>query len=226
MIENTISQARAERPITPHRVRKRRDSRVAYHHNAKYFHRNISVSSTPVSPPGNSTSRPSIQIHQQSLPGRSNDLDGLDFWNFQSSPVENQTFDQIAPQDGRADISWQSSMISYNYPSIPQISPHSPNNNGSSPQVGQSQISSHGLAISWDAPISNGGTFNPDVDVESMSDSDYGKFGSFDSMNVSDPSTMASSISESYILPGSSSGIDSPGGKIQLQDLSLSGMCT
>jgi hypothetical protein len=119
-------------------------------------------------------------------------------------------------------------MISYNYPSIPPNSPHSPNDNTPSPQVGQAQLSSHELAIHWDEPIQNGGNFNQDVDVASLSDSDYGRFGSFDSidsMNVSDPSTMASSISESFVMTGNGPGVDSPGGKVQLQDLSLSGMC-
>lgn len=229
MIENTTSQARAEWPITPHRVRKRRDSRGAYHHTAKYFHRNVSVPSTSISPPRNTTSRPSVQIHQQSLSGQSKDFNDLNLWDFQSSPIENQTFGQTAHQDGQADISWQSSMISYNYPNIPPNSPHSPlspHDNTPSPHVGQAQISSHHeVTLSWDTPIQNGGDYNPEVDVGSFSDSDYEKFGSFDSMGVSNPSTMASSISENYVLPGANTGVDSPGGKIQLQDLSLSGMC-
>lgn len=225
MIENTTSQARAEWPITPQRVRKRRDSRAAYHHTARYFPRNVPAPSTSVSPPRNSTSRPSVQIHQQSLPAQSSDIDSLKFWNFQGSPAENSTYNQTALQDGQADLSWQPSMISYDYPSMPSNSPHSPNNNAPSPHVGQSQLPSHDLAISWDEPVSNGGNFNPDIDVRSMSDSNYGSFGSCDGMNVSDHSTMASSISESYILPRSGSEVDSPGGKIHLQDLSLSGMC-
>ena len=228
MIENTTSQARAAGwPITSHRVRKRRDSRVAYHHTAKYFHRNVPVPSTSVSPPRDSTSRPSVQIHQQSFSGQSSHLDQLNSWNVHTSPVENQPFGPTAHQDGQADVSW-SSMIPYNYPSIPPNSPHSPDNNASSsPLVGQAQISNHELAISWDDVIPNGSNFNRDMDVGSMPDSNYGSFGSFDSMNVSDPSTMASSISENYtmVLPGSSSGVDSPEGKNQMPDLSLPGMC-
>lgn len=225
MIENTTSLARAEWPIPPQRVRKRRDSRVAYHHSAKHFHRNVPLSSTSVSPPRDSTSRPSVQIHQQALPGQPNDFENFEFWNFQASRVEDPTFGPTAQQDGRADIFWQSSMISY-YPSIPPDSPHSPNDNTSSPPVGQGRNLNHGLAISWDATIPNRGSYNSDVDVGSMSDSSYGRFGSIDSMDVSNASTMASSMSENYVLPASGSGVDSPGCKIQMEDLSLSGMCT
>lgn len=224
MIENTTSQARAEWPSAPHRIRKRRDSRVAYHHTAKYFHRNVPVPSTSVSPPTNSTSRPSVQIHQPSFPGQASHLDQLNSWDFQASPLEiNRSFDQTTHQDGQADVFWPS-MISYNYPSIPPNSPHSPSNNDGSPLVGQAQLSSYDLAISFDKHIPTGGNFNSDMDVGSMSDSNYESFGSFDSMNVSDPSTGASSISESYIhLPGTS-GLDSPGVKNQMQGLSLEGM--
>ena len=227
MIESTTSQARAEWPITPHRLRRRRDSRGAYHHNAKYFHRNVSTS---ISPPKNSTSRPSVQIHQQSLPGQSNDCNALDLWNFQSSPIENhQAYDQIAHQDVQANNSWQSSMIllPYNYPSIPPNSPHSPTDNSPSSHGGQAHVSSHHeVALSWDTPVLNGGDFKPEAEIGSLSDSDYEKFGSFDSMDVSNPSTMASSISENYVFPGSHGGIDSQGVKNQLQDLSLTGMCS
>jgi hypothetical protein len=117
-------------------------------------------------------------------------------------------------------------MISYNYPNISPNSPHSPDNSASSPLAGQAQISNHELA--WDEEIPNASNFNNDMDVGSMSGSNYEScFGSFDSMNVSDPSTMASSISENYnmVLPGSCSGVDSPEGKNQMQDLSLPGMC-
>jgi hypothetical protein len=218
MIENTTSQG--EWPITPHRVRKRRDSRVAYHHNTKCFHRNVAVPSTSVLPLRSSTSRPSVQIHQQSLPGQFSDVNGLNFWDFQGSPIKHQPLDQITHQDGQAEIPWQSSMISYNYLSKPPNSPHSPKDNTPSPRVGQAQMfTHHDVKVSWDAPIPNGGDFKPEVDVGSFSDSDYGRFGSFDSMDVSNPSTMASSMSESYIIPRSNTGLDSPGG--QLQDLSL-----
>ncbi|KAG0650084.1 hypothetical protein D0Z07_3228 [Hyphodiscus hymeniophilus] len=228
MIENTTSQARAEWPssaTTPQRVRKRRDSRVAYHHNPKYYHRNVSIPSASVSPPRDSISRPSVQIHQQSLQGQANDFNGFNFWDLQRSPAENQDqlpFDQMVQRDGQADISWQAPMISYNYPNIPPNSPLSPNNNTPSPKVEQAPMSTHhALNISWDAPVLNGAGFNPDVDAGFTSDSDYGRFGSFDSMDVSSASTMASSISESYVMPGSNAGVDSPGGKMQLEDLSL-----
>jgi hypothetical protein len=152
-------------------------------------------------------------------------LDQLNSWDLQHSAVDNQSFDRTASQDGHANVSW-SSMISYNYPSIPPNSPHSPNNNDAAPLAGQAQLSSYDLAISFEEPNSNGGNFNIEMDVRSMSDSNYGSFGSYDSMNVSDPSTMASSISENYIqLPGTGSGHDSPGVKNQMQDLSLEGMC-
>lgn len=225
MTENTTSQARAEWPNTPHSVRKRRDSRGAYHHSAMYFHRNISVPATSVSPRKNTISRPSIIIHQQSLPGHAKDFNGLNSWNFRNSPVENQNFDQTALQDGQADISWKPSKIPYNYPSIPLNSFYSPTDNTPSPQTWQGQISDHHDPLPWDVPMQNGGDFNPEIDVGSFSDSDFETFESFGSMGVSNPSTIASSICENYVLPGCNSGVDSPGEKAQLQDLSLSGTC-
>lgn len=226
MIENTTSQAR-EWPITPHRVRKRRDSRGAYHHTTKYFHRNVSASSTSISPPETSSARPSVQIHQQLLPGPTNAFNGLNLWTFQTTPTVEQNFQPTTNQDGQADLTWQSSMIPSSYPSISPHSPISPKVNAASPQVEQAQaFSHHEVSFSWDAPISIGGDFNIGGEVGSQSDSDYDKFGSFDSMDVSNSSTMASSISENYVFPGCNPNIDLPEVKHQLQDLSLSGMYT
>jgi hypothetical protein len=121
---------------------------------------------------------------------------------------------------------WQSSVTSYNCPGMPHLSPLSPHDKTSSPQVGQAQMfGRHELAISWEAPILDGDDFHPEIDVGSLSDGDYEKFGSFDSMDVSNPSTLASSISESFVFPGANTGLDLPGVKAQIQDLSLSGMC-
>lgn len=221
MIEITTSPGRAEWPIPPQKVRKRRNSRVAYHHTARYFHRNVPLSSTSVSPPRNSASRPSVQVHQEALPGPSSNrgFDNLALWDFQASPVEDSSFEPTAHQNGHNDIAWQSSMISYNYPSISADSPHSPNNNS------PAQILDHELAISWDTPLPIRGNNNYDVEIGSPSDTEFEQFGSFDSMDVSNASTMASSISENYVLPASGSGIDLPGGKVQMEDLSLPGTC-
>ena len=225
MIENTTSQG--DWPNAPHQVRKRRNSRVVYHHSPKYFHRNVSIPSASISPPRVSASRPSVQIHQQSLPGQTNDFNDPNFWKLQSAPAETQhSFGQIPHQDGQTDVSWHPSMISYNYPSIPPKSPLSPHDDTPSPQAGPAQtFSRHEVALSWEAPNPAGDNFNSEVDVGSFSSSDFGRFGSFDSMDVSNTSTMASSISESYVMPGANNGVELPGDKIQqLQDLSL-GMC-
>jgi len=237
MIEKTTSQAKARAewpvPLPPLRVRKRRHSRASSYHNQKYLHRNVSVPSSSVSPPRTtSTVRPKVEIHQQTFPGQrqsSDGLNGLEYWNFKAAQVHNhnhQLFDQ-PHQDGRGrqDL-WRDSMMYQNYSNIPPNSPHSPHDTTSSPQIGQAQtFSDHEVAISWDVPNLTGAEFNPEVEMGSLSDSDYGRLGSFesfDSMDVSNSSTVASSISENYILPGSNTGVDSPGGKIQMDDLSLS----
>lgn len=192
-----------------------------------YFHRNVPGPSTSVSPPGNySALRPSVQIHQQSSLGQANPLGWFYCWNFQASSGGSPASDLTTRQDGHAEIEWHSSTMSGPYPNIPSNSPRSPEDDALSLLGDQLQVFNHDMAIPWDMSASDPGNLNLDIDVMSVSDSQIGSPpGRFDSMALSNPSTMASSISESFILPGSSSGVDSPGGTNQLLDLSLPGMC-
>lgn len=223
MVKNKTSQGTAEWPTSAQRVRKRRDSKVAYYNNnSKYSHRNIPGSSTPTLSAG---SRPNVQIHQQLPAGQSPQLEFLDFYDLQTSAT-GSSFAALVRQDDRAEVSWlDTSMNSYTLPTRPPKSPQSVPN-GSNPPKNAHAAQAYGSEVqsSWEG-LTSPDNLAPDLDLLSPSDiSRYGSFESFDSMTFLMSNTTASSVSESYACIGTGSGFESPGA--QLHDLSLPGTST
>lgn len=219
MVKNATA-SRTEWPTSSQRVRRRRDSK-AYYNSTRHLHRNANgpptTSASPSTPP---SWRPKAQVHQQSPPEQSANLDFLNGFDFQSSMAGGPTFDSSPPQQVQAEVSWLSPMSSYTLPTRPPNSPQVmdeiPTATPTNATLGEMYDSN--LQSSWQTMVPTVGSFNSDPDV--MSDS-FGSYESFNSLALT-INTEASSISDSYACPESSTSSASSGAP-NLQDLYLTG---
>jgi hypothetical protein len=228
-------------------VRRRKDQRVAYYNNSKSFHRSIADFATPALTDGTSSSRPDVDVHQLATPaGQSVNMEYMDdYINYQASPT-GAAFDpsqQFPSRDGQPGTAWYStSMVSYTLPIHPPNTPQSVRNGSSSPNNGPSapiysnelqhspsspnrpsgQVYRNELRFSSYPTAPGPGTYTSNAENISPS-SRFGSFDSFDSMAMSVPNTVASSISETYVCPPSNSSF-APPGSANLTDLNLPGM--
>lgn len=221
MVKNATA-GRAEWPTSSQRVRRRRDSKVAYHNGSRYLHRNVTApSTTSASPPLLSSWRPNVQIHQQSALRQPANVDFLNMFDIQSSGEGDSSFDHTPSQQDHAENSWPlSSTGSYTLPTRPPNSPQSLDRISATPTNDPlAEMYDTDLQSSWQTMVPTVGSFNSDPDA--MSDS-FGSYESFNSLALT-INTDASSIPDSFACPDSSSSSASPG-QANLQDLYLSGM--
>jgi hypothetical protein len=223
MTETSIShgQGRAEWP-TSRRVRRRRESKVAYRNNPPYSNQSAGPS-TYTSPPDQPYSRNNGQVYLQQSQEQAQNLGFLDFFDIGHPSIGNQGLSPIVHQDGPVDASWFSlSSTSYTLASNPPNSPQDfGSNNALSVNTGFSPTPNYAQDIPWNGATPRTNSIGSEIDDLSMLD--FESFGgTFDSMLMSTPSTAASSMSEGYVFPMTNSGFG-PSETSQLDGLTLSG---
>jgi hypothetical protein len=225
MTETSIShgQGRAEWP-TSRRVRRRRESKVAYRNNPPYSNQSAGPS-TYTSPPDQPYSRNNGQVYLQQSQEQAQNLGYLDFFDIGHPPIGHQGLSPIVHQDGPVDASWFSlSSTSYTLASNPPNSPRDfGSNNALSVNTGFSPTPNYAPDIPWNGATPRTNSIGSEIDDLSMLDLEsFG--GTFDSMLMSTPSTAASSMSEGYVFPMSNSGFGASETS-QLDGITLPGRC-
>jgi hypothetical protein len=173
------------------------------------------------------SSHSTVRARQELSPAESAHRESLTFWDFRTSPGADAASGWPSHQDGNQSATSRSSASETSY-AFPTMSPGSSlygENNAPSPQNrNSSQPSTQDSAISWETPVSATSSFNPDIEMISVPHQRFGSFESFDSIAISNPSTVTSSTSGGYVFPRDNSFLGSSGGIAPLQDLSLPGM--
>ena len=222
MVKNTPSQIRPDWPSSSQKVRKRRDPKVFYHNNPKLIHRNGPGGSNMAPPPGTTSSRSNIHAYAPLSPIQHVKSESLDFYEYQG--VSATCYDPSQQVDP-AELWYQSSSTTY---TLPSRSPHSPQTVEPAfpPQISGPEPSTfpNNPQLSWQKGIDHSAVNFTDMDnLISPTNSNYGSFGSFDSMGMPSDNTTASSVSDNYVCLESNS-FDLSERPSQIPDLTLSGM--
>jgi hypothetical protein len=169
MIETPLVQGRVEWPIPVRRARKKRDSRVATtYHTSRPSPRQL----TPVASPIHDYSQLNDQNTFQQTAEQALDLQFLDYFDFQASPIDNSNLSPVIHQHGRDQSNWQPLSDQYTLASNPQNYSQVLEGNGSSAQHGASQSHNSSFDISWDdTAFINGST---GLDGASSMSGEYG----------------------------------------------------
>lgn len=187
----------------PSRIRKKRDSKLAYHSISRYVDRSIPASATQSSPL---------------------ELEFADFLHTHDGLANIPKFEQPVHRDPLPDISWlPSATTPYAWPPRPHDPPLQSNGAQFSPYGGGRPlpVNRHDMQFSSQAVSPS----EKEEDIISMSESRFGSFDSLDSINsmaLSLSGTVASSISDGYAWPVTNSEFNSPT-MAEVRDLSLSG---
>jgi hypothetical protein len=224
MTETSIShgQGRAEWPASPRRVRRRRESKVAYRNNPAYPNHHPGGPSSYASPPDQPYSRNNGHVYLQHSQEQTQNPEFLDFFDVVHPSIGNQGLSPVVHQHSPVDASWFSpSSTSY---TLASNSPNSPrefgSNNALSVNGGFSPTSNYGQDMLWNGATPRTNSIGSEIDDLSMLDLE--SFESFDSMLLSTPSTAASSISEAFVFPVTNPGFGASETS-QLDGLTLSG---
>jgi len=224
MVKNTNSQVRSDWPTSSQRVRKRRELKGTYHHNPKLIHRNgpASASATAILPPATSSSRSNVLVQAPVSPIQHVKSELLDLYDLQDLSA---SYYNPSRQVDPAELWYQHSSTTYTLPSRPPHSPlqHEP---GFPAQIRGTESSTfqNNPQLSWQKGVTpTPVNYNDMNHLISPTNSNFGSYDSFDSMGMPSVHTTASSVSDTYVCPESTTTFGSPEKTNQIQDLALSG---
>lgn len=219
------TSGRTEWPTSsPQRVRRRRESKVAYYgpNGTKYLQRHIpSISTNSGHPPGYHPSRHNVQIHQQSPREQPSKAEYLNLFEAQDPVVSPSSFSSNFPHHDQVDNSWMPMNSQYTLPTHPPNPSHVVGNGSPTPlNATPGELLYNGEDIhSWQTMTLT--TDNVMTDPDVMSESRFGSFDSFNSLALT-VNTVASSVSD-FGCPASDSSFESPRAS-NLSDMYLPGM--
>lgn len=196
-------------PMSPRRVRGRRESKVAYRNQPGYSSRNNNAPAYPSSPeqPFHRSNNNNEHGHHQLHGQAPNNLDFLGYFDVHRSSNGYSNSNPVVLQNFSDDTSWLSLSSPNSYTLATSNLPNSPQqqnyggNHGRSPGSEVPQVSGNGQEPSW--TVTTPRTSNMDSEMDDMSDFQIESFGSLDtnSMVFSTANTATSSISDTYVFP-------------------------